>query len=100
MTGLLVIALAVGTITFKVTGPVVAGGRTPPPWLTRVIALLTPALVAALDMLGTFSAGDSLVLDPRAVGLAVALIALIARAPLSLVLVAAAAATALCRFVG
>ncbi len=97
MTVLLVGSLVIGTVAFKATGPLVAGGRTPPPWLTRVIGLLTPALISALVVTGTFTTNARLVLDPRALGLLVAYVALLARAPLSLVLVAAATATALCR---
>jgi branched chain amino acid efflux pump len=96
----LVVSLTIGTIAFKIAGPVLAGGRTPPPWASRVIALLTPALISALVLVGTFSINQSVVLDARAVGLLAGLIALLARAPLTLALVAAAAATALCRLVG
>jgi hypothetical protein len=90
----LIAVLAVGTIAVKVVGPVVAGGRELPPALTRVIALLAPALLAALVVLGTFSTDRDLVLDARAAGLATALVALLLRAPVVVALLAAAAVTA------
>ena len=61
---------------------------------TRRVALLVPvALLAALIATNTFSAGDRLVLDARAAGLAAAALALRLKAPF-LVVVAVAAATA------
>jgi hypothetical protein len=47
-TGLLILVLAVGTVLMKTLGPVLAGGRKPPARLTRVIALVAPALISAL----------------------------------------------------
>jgi branched-subunit amino acid transport protein len=98
MTMWVVIAvLALGTVLIKAVGPVVAGGRELPAALTRVITLLAPALLAALVVLGTFTTDQDLVLDPRAAGLAAALVALLARAPVVVALVVAAAVTALVR---
>jgi hypothetical protein len=66
-----------------------------------VIPLLAPALLAALVITETFgNPGRSLVLDARAGGLVVAGIALWRRAPLYVVVLAAAAATALLRAIG
>jgi branched chain amino acid efflux pump len=93
-TTVLIAVLALGTLAVKVVGPVVAGGRSLPPVLTRVIALLAPALLAALVVLGTFTTGRTLVLDPRAAGLAAAAVALLARAPLLVAILAAAVVTA------
>jgi hypothetical protein len=45
-TWLLIAVLAVGTVLLKTIGPVLAGGRQPPPALTRVIALIAPALIS------------------------------------------------------
>jgi hypothetical protein len=90
----LIAVLAVGTVAIKVVGPVVAGGRTLPPPLARVIALLAPALLAALVVIGTFTTERTLVLDARAAGLAAALAALLARAPVVVALVIAAVVTA------
>ena len=90
-------ALAVINGTIKAAGPVIAGSRELPESLRRFIHASVPALVAALIVTGTFADGRRLVLDERAVGLAVAALALAFRAPLIIVLVAAAGATALLR---
>ena len=96
----LIAVLAVGTIAVKVVGPVVAGGRELPPALTRVIALLAPALLAALVVLGTFSTDRDLVLDARAAGLAAAMVVLALRGSMLLVLLVAAGVTAGVRALG
>jgi branched-subunit amino acid transport protein len=96
-----VAGLAVATAAIKAFGPVVFGGRELPALLARVIPLLAPALLAALVITETFGGpGRSLVFDARAGGLVVAGIALWRRAPLYVVVLAAAAATALLRALG
>jgi branched chain amino acid efflux pump len=93
-----VAGLAIATAAIKAFGPLVFGGRELPGLLARVIPLLAPALLAALVVTETFGGrGRSLVLDARAGGLAVAGVALWLRAPLYVVVVAAAAVTALLR---
>jgi branched-subunit amino acid transport protein len=91
--------LAVASAAIKATGPVLVGGRELPAWAMRVIALLAPALLAALVVVDTFADGKSLVIDARAAGLAAAAIAVALRAPLIVIVVVAAAATALVRAV-
>jgi branched-subunit amino acid transport protein len=90
--------LCLGTAAIKAFGPLAFGGRTLPPALRRIIPLLAPALLAALVITETFS-GDhrSLVLDARAGGVAVAAVAIVRRAPLPLVVLLAAGATAALR---
>jgi branched-subunit amino acid transport protein len=61
--------------------------------LQRTVPLVPIALLAALVATQTFSTGHRLVLDVRAAALAVAIVAVLLRAPF-LVVVAAAAATA------
>jgi branched-subunit amino acid transport protein len=96
-----VAGLAIATAAIKAFGPVVFGGRELPALLARVIPLLAPALLAALVITETFGGpGRSLVLDARAGGLVVAGIALWRRAPLYVVVLAAAGATALLRAIG
>ena len=63
------------------------------PRIQRTVPLIPVALLAALVATQTFSTGRHLVLDVRAAALAVAVIAVLLRAPF-LVVVAAAAATA------
>jgi hypothetical protein len=96
-----VAGLAIATAAIKAFGPVVFGGRELPALLARVIPLLAPALLAALVITETFGGpGRSLVLDARAGGVVVAGIALWRRAPLYVVVLAAAVATALLRAIG
>jgi branched chain amino acid efflux pump len=98
-TWLLIVVLAVGTVLMKTIGPVLAGGRQPPAPLTRVIALVAPALISALIVTGTFTQGQHLVIDARAAGLAVGAIALWFRAPAAVALLLAAIVCALLRLV-
>ena len=91
--------LTLVSATIKATGPVLVGGRELPGWATRIIALLAPALLAALVVVDTFADGKSLVLDARAAGLAAAGIAVALRAPIIVVILLAAAVTALVRAV-
>ncbi len=95
-----VLAVGAGTIAIKALGPVLLGGRPLPERLRGILELLAPALLAALVVVQTLGAGRALVLDARAVGLAVAGVALWRRAPVLLVLLVAAAATALVRALG
>jgi hypothetical protein len=63
----------------------------------RVAVLLPVALLGGLVVVQAFARGQALVLDARAVGLAVAAVAVLLRAPFLVVVVAAAAAAALVR---
>ncbi|MGZ4253622.1 MAG: AzlD domain-containing protein [Solirubrobacteraceae bacterium] len=93
--------LALSTAAIKAFGPVVFGGRELPRVLARVIPMLAPALLTALVGTETVSGpGRSIVIDARSGGLAVAAIAIALRAPLIVVVISAAAATALLRALG
>jgi branched-subunit amino acid transport protein len=70
------------------------------PWLLRVATLIPVALLAALVAVQTFANGQSLTIDARVAGLAVAVIALILRAPFLVVIVVAAVTAALLRAAG
>jgi hypothetical protein len=85
------------TIAFKALGPVALGGRNLPPRLLGVVELLAPTLLAALVVTQVFAGDRELVIDARAVGLAAAIAALALRAPILVVIVTAAVATALAR---
>ena len=63
----------------------------------RTVPLVPIALLAALVATQTFSTGHHLVLDVRAAALAVAIVAVLLRAPFLVVVVAAAATAALLR---
>ena len=97
MTWTLIILLTLGAYGFKVTGLVFLGGRSLPPMFERCLALIPAAVVTALVMKDTFTNGQELVLDARALGLAVAGIAAWRKAPLIVVIVLGAAVTALVR---
>ena len=93
-----VAGLCVTTACIKAFGPVVFGGRELPRLLVRVIPLLAPALLAALVVTETFGgAGRTLVIDARLGGLLAAAVAISRRWPLAVVVLCAAAATALLR---
>ena len=93
--------LAAGTLVIKSSGPLTLRGRT----VTGAarspsFSLIAPAVLAALVVYETFVGHPSgIVVDARVVGLAAAGAALWARLPMTAVMVAAAAATALTRLV-
>jgi hypothetical protein len=68
--------------------------------VVAVIALLAPALLAALVVTETFGEDRHLVLDERAIGVAVAGLMLALRAPVLIAVALAAVATALTRALG
>ena len=95
-----IVAVALASAAIKAAGPVLVGGRELPPRAVSVIAVLAPALLAALVVTETFGEDRHLVLDERALGVAVAAIALALRAPVLLAVALAAATTALTRAFG
>jgi branched-subunit amino acid transport protein len=96
-TWLTVLVVGLATMGLKATGPVLVGGRALPAWLMNVVSLFAPALLAALVITQAFADGGRLVLDARAAGLGAGAVAAFLRAPLAVVIVVAAAATALVR---
>lgn len=94
---IVVAAVGAATIALKSVGPVLLGGRPLPAPLTGIVALLAPALLAALVVTQVVGGDEELVLDARLVGLGAAVVAILLRAPLLVVVVAAAAATAIVR---
>ena len=92
-----VAAVGVATVALKAAGPVLLGGRELPPRVGDVVALLAPALLAALVAVQILGGERELVLDARLAGLAAAVVALLLRAPILVVVAAAAVATALAR---
>jgi branched-subunit amino acid transport protein len=100
VTWTLVIALAAGAYLFKVTGLVILGGRTLPAVLERCLALIPAAVISALVIKDTLTAGQEIVFDARAAGIAAAVVAAWRRAPLIAVIVVGAGVTALIRLWG
>ena len=93
-----IVVLIVATALIKAAGPVALGGRSLPPRAAAIIALLAPALLAALVITETLALPDkSLVLDERAAGVAAAAVAIALRASLPVTVVVAAVAAAAAR---
>ncbi len=97
MSWVTLLVLAAGCYGFKVLGLVGLTRFRPPPWFQRLTTLLPPALLAALVVVQTFGDGRALTLDARAAGLAAGCAAVALRAPFIVVVIAAAAVTALLR---
>ena len=97
---LLVGLTGASAVTLKAVGPVLLGGRALPERFGGVVALLAPALLAALIATQTFGHGRALVVDERVAGLAAAAAALWLRAPVLLAVVLAAVVTGGLRALG
>ena len=89
--------LAVANFAMKAAGPVFLGGRELPRPVLAVIALLAPAILAALVVVGTFSEDGRLKVDAQAVGVAVAGGAFLFRAPMLAAIALGVVTTALMR---
>lgn len=92
-----VVVLGVVTIVIKAAGPVALGGRQPSERAKQVLALLSPVVLSALIAVQIFTSGQRFQLDERALGLGAAAVALLLRAPLLVVVLAAVAVTAAAR---
>lgn len=89
--------LALGTAALKLAGPLALGGRSLSAKALNVVELLASALLAALVVVETFGKGGSLTLDARVLGAAFAAVAVWRRAPMIVVVIGAAAVTAVAR---
>jgi len=69
---LLVGACALVTFAIKAAGPVAFGGRDLPPWFAAVIALMAPALLAALIVTQALADGERLHVGADTAGVAAA----------------------------
>ena len=97
---LLVGACAVVTAVEKGIGPVALGGRTLPPWFTAVVALLAPALFAALVVTQALADGRELAIGADTAGVALAGVAAWRGASVVVVVAVAAVTAALLRALG
>jgi uncharacterized membrane protein len=95
-----IVAVALISVAIRAFGPILVGGRELPPRANAVIVLLVPALLTALVVTQTFGEDGRLILDERAIGVAVAAVALALRAPVLLAVALAVVATALARAFG
>jgi branched-subunit amino acid transport protein len=91
--------VAAATIGLKSAGTLTLQGRQLPARLAGMIELLAPVMLAALVVTNTFGADHKLMLDPRAAGLAAAMVSIVLRAPLLVTVVVAAAVAAIVRAV-
>jgi branched-subunit amino acid transport protein len=92
-----IVAAALASAAIKAAGPVLVGGKDLPPLVLALVAMLAPALLAALVVSETFGDEGRLVLDERVLGVAVAGVAITLRAPMLLAVALAVVATALAR---
>ena len=92
-----VVVVGAATVIFKSSGPVLLGDRDLPVRIRGVVAMLAPALLAALVVTQAVGGNRRLVFDARLLGLAGAALAIRLRAPVLLVVVLAAALTAAAR---
>lgn len=88
---------AVGCYLCKLAGGLLPESVLASPRVQRVTGALPVVLLAALVATQTFGDGRGLVLDPRAAGVAVALVAAVLRAPFLLVVALGAGTAALVR---
>jgi branched-subunit amino acid transport protein len=94
-----VIAVGIGTFALKAVGPVGVAGRKLPAHTAELLDMVAPAILAALVVTETFAHGRSLVVDARLAGVAAGLAAIVLRAPIWLVVLVGAVATAVARLV-
>lgn len=92
-----IIITAIGCYLLKLAGLSVPESVLDRPYVRRLADLIPVALLAALVAVETFSNGRTLTVDARVVGVGVAVVALLLRAPFLVVVISAAVATALIR---
>jgi branched-subunit amino acid transport protein len=96
-----IILVAVVSLTIKAAGPALLGDRELPLWSRGIIALLAPALLAALVVTDVAGSHWSDANWPVAGGLAVvAVTRLLLRVPMLVAVLAGVATTALMRLIG
>ncbi len=66
---LLIAGCVAGTVVVKAAGPVLLGGRELPAAMIRVVALMAPALLAALVVTAAFADGRHLHVGAETVGM-------------------------------
>jgi branched-subunit amino acid transport protein len=89
--------VAMLNFAIKASGPVLLGGRELPEQLLRIIALLAPAILTALVVVGTLSENEELKVDEQTIGVAVAGAAMTVRMPMLAAIVLGTATAAALR---
>jgi uncharacterized membrane protein len=87
MSWALVLALSGAAYGLKLLGAVIIGQRTMPSAIERCLLLIPAALLAGLIAKDTFTTGQSIGIDARAVGLAVAAVATWKKLPFAVIIV-------------
>ena len=95
----LIAACAVVTATIKGVGPVALGGRELPPWFAGIVAMMAPALFAALVVTQALADGRDWAVGADTAGVALAGLAAWRGASVIAVVAIAAGTTALLRAV-
>lgn len=95
-----VIIASLAVFAIKLLGYLVPQKLVEGPTLSRVIAIVTVALLASLVAVQTVQGSDGIAVDARIPALAAAALLLWLRAPFLVVIVGAAAVAALIRFFG
>jgi branched chain amino acid efflux pump len=99
MTGIAILGAGLGCYLLKLAGLSLPPRVLEHKLVERVADLIPVALLAALVAVQVFADGTTLTIDARAAGLAVAVVALLLRAPFLVVVFAAALTAALLRLV-
>jgi branched-subunit amino acid transport protein len=94
---IVIVVVGAGTMAFKAAGPVLLGSRELPPRVAAVVAVLAPAMLAALVVTQTVGGDREIVIDARLAGVVAGGIAVWLRAPLLAVMLVAAVTAALIR---
>ena len=97
---LAILLVTVLTVAIKGVGPALAGARALPAPAVRVVVLLSSALLSALVVTSALADGDRLHVGADTAGVAVAVLLAWRRAPVLVVVVAAAVTTAGLRAAG
>ena len=96
----IVLLASVGCFLLKLTGYVVPRRLLDNARVARVTTLIPVAMLASLVVVQTVGAGQAVVIDARVVGVAVAAVALVLRAPFLVVVVLAGVTAAALRAIG
>ncbi len=95
-----VVAAGLATYAIKLVGHLLPRHWLARPQVARVAALVTVALLSALVAVQAATTSGHLVLDSRLAGVGAAVVALVAKAPFVVVVLAAAVVTAALRWAG
>jgi branched-subunit amino acid transport protein len=88
------------TFAIKAAGPIALGGRELPPWFSRVVALLAPALLSALVVTQALADGEEISVAADTAGVATAALLLWRGASIVVGVLVAALVTAGLRALG